>query len=118
MKILTVLCNIVLLAFTIFVLATDGLPKAGTYIVFTVALVLVPVFTLYARLCPEASKKPAVGRAAAVANLVLLAMVVWALADQSDHPADPGFIPYVIACVVVPVLNAVPHFLRARRQDH
>ena len=48
MKIVAVICNVVLFAFTCMVLLTDGLPTQAAYIVFNVWLLLTPILSLAA----------------------------------------------------------------------
>ena len=60
MKTLTVLCNIVLLGFTSFVLAAEGAPKKAAYIIFTLSLTLIPILTVFTIVRSGADK---VGRA-------------------------------------------------------
>jgi hypothetical protein len=107
MKLLTVLCNVVLVGFTALVVAGEGLSRELAYSVFTLLLVLVPIFTIYVVARGEAARKPAIARVAAVCNLVLFGMVCWSIVDQYPHPAEPGVIPYVVLAVLTPVLNAV-----------
>jgi cytochrome bd-type quinol oxidase subunit 2 len=118
MKTLTVLCNVVLVGFTAFVVATEGPSREPAYNVFALLLVLVPIFTIFALLNREAAAKPAVARAAAVCNLILLALVCWALVDQYPHPKEPGVIPFIIVCLLTPVLGAAVLFLGTRAQRH
>ena len=47
MKTLTLLCNIVLFGFTSVVVATDGPPQEMPYIIFTLFLLLVPIFNVF-----------------------------------------------------------------------
>jgi len=131
MRGLTVFCNVVLLLFSLFVLATDGLPEQAAYVALTLLLLLVPTFTVFALvrrgaggsgpLLPGAGEtrqsQPAtdavlsgtavLARAAVVANLVLLAAVCWALVDQYPHPEEEGFVAYAVLTVLTPVLSAI-----------
>jgi len=45
-----------------------------------------------------------------VCNVLLLALVGWALVDQYPHPSESGFIEYVIALVLGPFVSAVALF--------
>ncbi len=104
----TVLCNLVLVIFTGLVVATDGAPAAPAYIVFTLLLVLIPVFSLSAILRRGLEMQTmAVARAAVVGNVVLLGFIFWALVDQYPHPQEPGFVPYVVLALATPVLSAL-----------
>jgi hypothetical protein len=118
MKTLTVLCNVVLVGFTAFVVATEGPSGKPAYNLFALLLVLVPIFTIFALLNREAAAKPAVVRAAAICNVILLAFVCWALVAQYPHPKEPGVIPFIVVCVLTPVLSAVVLFLGTRGQRH
>lgn len=122
MRTLTVVCNVASFLFTLFVLATDGAPKHPAYIIFTLLLVLIPVFTVLALVRSRAeqpeTRVPSSGtssmaRAAAICNVVLLGVICWILMTQS-HPAEPGFIEYATLIVFTPVLSAVVLFLAAR----
>jgi len=105
MKTLVVLCNVVLFTFTCFVLATDGAPTKAVYIIFTLVLLMTPVFTVFV-LARHAAGDGA-RRAAAICNVLAVAFVCWALVDQYPHPSDPGFNEYVVVLVVTPLVSAV-----------
>jgi hypothetical protein len=105
-KTLTVLCNIVLLGFTGLVLVTDGLPKEVPYIVFTMLLLLGPVFTVFVIVRSRTGDGTALWRAAATCNVILLGFIGWAIVDQYPHPDEEGFIEYVVLVVFTPLLNA------------
>ncbi len=109
MKPLVLVCNIVSLAFTLLVLATDGLATKAIYIVFALLLILIPVFTLLAVARPGTfpAKTTTSVRLAGMGNLVLLAFVCWALVDQHPHPSEPGFLPYAALMILTPILSAV-----------
>jgi hypothetical protein len=109
MKPLVLVCNIVSLGFTLLVLATDGLATKASYIVFTLLLILIPIFTLLALARPRTfpAKAATILRLAAICNLVLLGFVCWALVDQYPHPNEPGFVPYAILMILTPILSAV-----------
>jgi hypothetical protein len=117
MKTLTVLCNVVLVGFTAFVVATEGPSREPAYNVFALLLVLVPIFTLFALLNRKAAANPAVAPAAAIANVILLALICWALVNQYPHPKEPGFIPFAVVCLLTPVLSAAVLFLGARTKS-
>jgi hypothetical protein len=134
MKTLTVLCNVVLFGFTCLVLATDGAPTAAVYIIFTLLLMLIPVFTVFAitrsgagdggpnlhsrRKTAEAqprtgvfsSAHTAIARVAAICNVVLLVFVCWAFVDQYPHPEEDGFIAFAALTVLTPILSGVMLF--------
>jgi len=103
MKTLAVLCNVVLVAFTCFVIATDGAPTRAAYVVLTLVLLMTPLVTVLVLTRSVAGVR---GRRVAVAfNVLLLAFVCWALVDQYPHPSEAGFIEYVIAVVLIPLLS-------------
>jgi hypothetical protein len=104
MKTLAVLCNVVLFAFTGFVLATDGAPTKAVYVILTLVLLMTPVLTLL--VLTRSAAGEFVRRAAVTLNVLLLAFVCWALVDQYPHPSEPGFIWYVIAVVLTPLVSA------------
>ena len=120
MRTLTILCNIVSVLFHCFVLATDGPPTKAAYIILTVLMLLIPVFTVFALVRSGAGGGPsprgrALARAAAICNVVLLGLFCLALVDQYPHPAEPGFLEYVVLTMVTPILSAVVLFWIARR---
>ena len=140
MKIVALICNIVLFAFTCFVLLTDGVSREAAYIVFTVLVVLIPILNVVVlfrsgagdgwvglhmeRKALEAQPKTdafssrsiAMERAAAISNIVLLGFVCWALVDQYPHPEEDGVIAYALLVVLTPILSVVALF-RSGRSD-
>ena len=108
MKTLVVVCNVVFFAFTCVVLATDGLPKEVPYILLTLAVLLVPVLTVVALL------RARLMVAAAIANLVVLGLMVWSFVAQYPHPQEEGFVEYVVLAALTPILSAIVLFVRAR----
>jgi len=105
MKRLAVLCNVVLFTFTCFVLATDGAPTKAVYVVFALVLLMTPIVTVFGLARRAAGQ--GVRRAAVACNVLLLALVCWALVDQYPHPSEPGFVEYVIAVVLSPLVSVV-----------
>ena len=112
MNTLTVLCNVVFVLFTCLVLADDGFPTAPAYIVFTLLMLLVPAFTVLAIARSGAATGTAMKRVAGVANIVLLACIGLAIVDQYPHPAEPGFVPYVVLALLTPILSLAVLFRR------
>ncbi len=104
MKLLTALCNAVLFLFTLLVLAVDGPPTKAPYIVFTAIVVMTPLVTLFA-LFREGFGR--VRKLAALGNAVLLGLFCWAFVDQYPHPAEEGFVAYVVLMVATPILSVV-----------
>ena len=136
MTTLTVLCNIVLLGFTCVVLATDGPPMQAAYILFTLWLMLIPIFTVFAIVRSKAghgwqtvhmnrntleaqsktdalsSRSIVMERVAAICNIVLLGFVCWALVEQYPHPEEEGVVAFTVLTVLTPILSAVVLFRR------
>ncbi len=109
MKTVVVLLNGVCLAFTCLVMLTDGFASDPVYVIFSLSLIAVPVFTL------TAVARNAGGwarRAAGLSNVVLAVFSIWAFVDQYPHPSEPGFVPYVTLIVLTPLLSATFLFLR------
>ncbi len=137
MRRLTVVCNVVLLAFTALVVMTDGAPTETPYIAFTLLLLLVPTFTVVAIVrrgagtawtrVPAAAGAPTVvaggrlpegvllERAAAIANVVLLVCVVAAVVAQYPHPKEEGVVAFVLLCLATPIVSTAALLRRARR---
>ena len=115
MKTLTVLCNVGLVAFTCFVLATDGASAEPAYILLTLLLILIPIVNvLVVARRPGGSRRAAVvERAAVVGNVVLAGFVCWALIDRYPHPHEPGLLEYTVLVLLTPILSAVT-LLRSR----
>jgi hypothetical protein len=109
MKTFVLVLNIVSLAFTLLVIAGEGVSTEAIYIVFTLLMILIPIFTFLALARPRTFpvKATIVLRLIAMCNLVLLAFVCWALVDQYPHPNEPGFVPYVTVVFLTPILSAV-----------
>ncbi len=104
MRIAAIVCNAVLLPFTLLVLVTDGPPTALPYVVLALLLLGVPILTLL--VLGRRDQRAGVRNATALANVALLALACWVVADQYPHPADPGVIPYTILVLVTPALSA------------
>ena len=109
MKTLALVFNIVSLAFTLLVIAGDGLSPRTTDFVLTVLVFVIPIFTIVALARP--STLPGTGmttlRLAAISNLVLLAFVCRAVIGHSN---EPGFVPYAMLMIFTPLLSAVSLF--------
>ena len=104
MKRLSIVLNVGLLAFTLFVMATDGPATKAAYKLFVLLLLGVPVFTTFA-LARGGGENAA--RFAAFLNVILLGAVFWALVDQYPHPEDPGVVPYAVLLVLTPIVSVV-----------
>jgi hypothetical protein len=105
MKTLAVLCNVVLFVFTGFVIATDGAPTEAVYIIFALVSMMTPVITVF--VLTRRTTGEGVRRSAALCNVLLLAFVCWALVDRYPHPSEAGFVEYVVAMVLTPLVSAV-----------
>jgi hypothetical protein len=114
MKTLAIICSIVLVGFTCFVTATDGPPDNGVYIAFSLALLVIPAFTVFVLSRTRAGGDPVSGieRLAAAANIALLAFVVWAIADQYPHPKEEGVLAFMVLATLTPILSAAVLFRR------
>ena len=117
MRTAAVVFDVVLVAFTCFVLATDGVSREVPYIVFGFLLLAVP--TLSAALLVHrgghrsgsaSDASPAMRRASHIAvlcNVWLLGTACWALYDQYPHPDEQGFVAYVTVVLLTPILSIV-----------
>jgi len=114
MKTLVIIGNVLMLAFTCLVTATDGFPDRVLYLLFWLMLLGVPAFTVLVlrRKKTDGSATAGLERVAFLANIALLAAVAWALVDQYPHPEEEGFFPYVAVILLVPILSAVILFRR------
>jgi hypothetical protein len=133
MKILAVIFNIIFFLFTLFVLATDGFPKQVGYLLVTLFVLLTPILSLIVILhigenhsrmglptednsLKEISKidnkynRTTILRIIAILlNILLLGYVCWAIFQP--HPAEEGYIPYVILVLLTPILNLLVFYL-------
>jgi len=131
MKIVAVICNVVLFAFTCMVLLTDGLPTQATYMAFTLWLLMTLILNVVVisriragegRLWLQtpstvaggqgdadgSSPTSAFGRVvAAICNVVLLGFTGWAYVDQYPHPEEPGFTAFTVLMALTPILSLV-----------
>jgi len=112
-KIATLALNLVLLAFTCAVLVTDGVSTEPADLVLTLLLLLVPVLNVVVIVRHRSS--PAWRFATALCNAALLGMVCWALVDSYPHPREDGFVAYVVAVLLIPVVSVVVILRRGPR---
>jgi hypothetical protein len=133
MKIVAVICNIVLFAFTCLVLVTDGPPKGASYILFTLWLLLTLILnsvvisrsgasdgwlglhmnrkTLEGKKIDDLSSTSIVMRVVAIiCNIILLGFTCWAFVDQYPHPEEDGVITFAVLMVLTPILSLVVLF--------
>jgi len=131
MKPLAFLCNVILSGFTCLVIFTDGMSVKTDYIVFTIFLLLVPLFNLFVfwrsglaegwtgfqgkkkSLDKEKSIgnpsfiSPALRIAAVICNVILLGSCIWAFLNQHPHPREEGYIAYLLVVALTPVLSII-----------
>jgi hypothetical protein len=102
MKFVALICNIVLFAFTCFVLLVEGPPVTSIYVVFT--LWALSTLMLSAVVMAR-SGAGALRTVAIVANVVFVAFVCWAIVDQYPHPEEDGVIAMAVSMVLTPLLS-------------
>jgi hypothetical protein len=112
-----VVFNVILVGFTLLVMATDGTSREAPYVVFACLLLVVPTVSaaLLVRMGlhrpdPASEVSPAMRGASqigALCNLPLLAFACWAIYDQHPHPDETGFLAYVGVVLVTPILSMV-----------
>ena len=121
MRIPAVVCNVVLFAFTCFVLLTDGMSAGVPYLTLTLLLLLVPILSAVVLLrgmmppgqkahCDPSSGSPLARRGTAFCNLVLIGFSGWAIVDQYPHPEEGGVIPYAVLVLFTPVITLLALF--------
>ena len=106
MTIAAIICNLVMLAFTVMVMMTDGPATEFVYVIFGWLLLAIPSVSA-ALLIVRCVSGAGLRIAAIVGNVVLLGFIGWALIDQYPHPNEGGFIPYVVVVAVAPILSIV-----------
>jgi len=116
MKTVAIVCNFVLLAFMCLVLATDGFPTRTVFVVLTLLVLAIPIFTVIVLLRRKACDTDADARSprsnlmawvAAACNILLLGLMCWAYIDQYPHPDEEGFLAFMVVVLVTPVLSAL-----------
>ena len=125
MRTAAVVFDVVLVAFTCLVLATDGASREVPYIVLAFLLLAVPTLSAALlvqrglhRLDSASAASPAMRRASHVAvlcNVWLLATACWALYDQYPHPDEQGFVAYVTVVLLTPILSIVALLTSSKR---
>lgn len=119
MRVAAIFFCVVSACFTGLVVATDGAPTVTWYILLTALMTLVPLFTIFVLLRrgrgDGSPRSRAIERAAAAANLVLLAGFCLAFVDQYPHPQEEGFVEFVAVAVVTPILSLAALVLERRR---
>jgi hypothetical protein len=108
MRITALVLNVAMVCFTMFVIFTDGMSPNHWYQLFTFMLLAIPVTTaqtLWKLRAPESAtawERQYVGGL----NVLLLALIGWAMVDQYPHPREAGYLPYVVLVCLVPALSA------------
>jgi hypothetical protein len=114
MKVLAIIFNIVLFLFTFFVLVTDGLPVQVRYMFATMWVVLTPVITImviylsrskYSGIYFKANKLKIL---AVLFNFALIVYAAWGIFQT--HPAEAGYIPYLVLVSLTPIFNLITIF--------
>jgi hypothetical protein len=111
MRTLSVILNVSLSVFTVFVLGTDGIPTEPHLVALSLLFILVPALSapVIGRVSatrPQ-SHRTRVGRELAISfNVVLLCAALWAFVTRfPSHPSEPGLVPYVVLTLGVPVVS-------------
>jgi len=112
MKIAAIVCNAVLFGFTCLVLATDGPPRGAPYIVLTLLLLLVPLFSSLVLL--RFPGNTIMWFMALAGNIALLGFSLWAIVSQWPHPEEEGVVAYMILIVLAPLLSLAALFRAGR----
>jgi hypothetical protein len=110
MRTVSVVCNLVLFAFTALVLVTDGIPTELGYQLLSLMVLLVPLLTAIVVLRDGASLgpcRPRVIAATLAGNACMLASSCWALVAQYPHPEEEGVLLYTVVLLLTPILSAV-----------
>jgi hypothetical protein len=132
MKIIAIICNVVLFVFTGIVLVTDGTPTDTAYIIFTLLVLLIPIFNVVVltrsgvdngwldlqkktleeqRKIDDLSSTTIVMKIGAfICNIVLFAFTWWAIVDQYPHSEEDGVIAYTLLIVLTPILSVAVLF--------
>jgi hypothetical protein len=114
MKVLVIIFNIVLFLFTFFVLVTDGLPVQVRYMFATMWVVLTPVITIMVIYLSRSKysgiyfKTNSLKVLAVVFNIALIVYAAWGIFQT--HPAEVGYIPYLVLVSLTPILNLITIF--------
>jgi len=130
MKLIAVILNIALFLFTCLVLITDGISKDAVYNVFSLLLLLVPIFNLVIilhdgagsnwldfhlkrKVAEEQTKSnslpdrnPVLRIFAIIFNIILLGFSCWAFISQYPHPRESGYILFAVIVFLTPVLSS------------
>jgi hypothetical protein len=110
MKTLTVVCSLAVFALSCLIVVTEGIPAKASYALFTLLMIVVPLFTAFAVMWPpsrdeQSARSAVVPRVAAWSNGVLFGFVGWALVTQYPYPEGVGVIPFGVLTLLTPVLS-------------
>jgi len=138
MRIVAIASNIVLVAFTCFVLLTEGVSREAPYLVLTLLLLLVPILSSVVLLRTQVAGEGRDGRderfsvntvadrLAVFCNLLLLGFSCWSFVAQYPHPKEEGaiaaaslvvFTLLVIFTPIVTVLALLGGMRRKKREQ-
>lgn len=103
MRTASILVNVALSLFTLFVLVTDGMPGEVRFIALSLLVLFLPAITA---LAIQRSRGASANWGLIACNVVLLAAVTWAVATQyASHPKETGLLAYTILLFAAPVLS-------------
>jgi hypothetical protein len=127
MRIAVAILNLLMFLLSSFVVATDGPPKPGEDMRFVVWSLITYFLSAIIIIGSAASGRwsglitRALGRGENILprallinrlvllglalNAVLIPLVIWHLASQTDHPAETGVAAFAIFMVLIPILN-------------
>ena len=127
MRIAVAILNLLMFLLSSFVVATDGPPKPGEDMRFVIWSLMTHFLSAIIIFGSAASGRwsglitRALGRGENIPprallinrlillvvalNVVLIPLVIWHLASQTDHPAETGVAAFAIFMVLIPILN-------------
>ncbi len=126
MKALTIICNLSLFGFTLFLMVTEGSQDKIFYIIFSIILLITPLISTLVIVQDRKTAEPQLKNentgnhergleiltsgsipdiSATILNLIMLGTSIWALTDQYPHPAETGYYIYAGLVLLTPVLN-------------
>ena len=131
MKIVTIICNIMLLGITCLLLLFEGISKEPVYIIFTFLLLLVPILNIVlifgsrvnhswlilnfkSKSSEEQNKVdnlssiyPFMKIVALILNIAIIGFASWSIATNYPHPKEYGVLAYTLLVVLTPVLSLI-----------
>jgi hypothetical protein len=117
MRTAAIVCNVVVLTMTGVILLTEGVPRHARYLVLTLLVLLVPLFTAVVlvreRIAPPGSSTDSdrwstmtlTNRAVVLCNLVLLGASCWESVAQYPYPEGNSVIPFAVLTICAPILS-------------